>query len=247
MMNKAKAIFSGAMIIAVAGASAACWYLNDKGYLGANEATEPDAYVEYEDKDSYQQDSVWDNDSPDTGKNEKTTVGEGNEASAVSETEINEFLSVFTKVYFSENTVYTPESRSTYELIRFAYSHIKRTEPSAVETRQSNDEIGYYSGVPADEVNAVLEKYLGVTVPAESVYTENDYSFFKYSDGFFLAPAADGLPFVNTAVCDEITETESSVNAQFTVFSGEAVYAKGEAEMKKSDNGLILVRYNIEK
>ena len=50
-MNKAKALFSGAMIIAVAGASATCWYLNDKGMLGNSETTTLQAYVEYENND----------------------------------------------------------------------------------------------------------------------------------------------------------------------------------------------------
>lgn len=247
-MNKAKAVFSGAMILVIAGASGVCWYLNDKGIIGKESVSQPEAYVEYEDNNYNENANYYGNSSNNSGeKAETTTTAENKPIDTVSENDINEFLTVFAKVYFSENTAYNPESRSTYELIRFAYSHIKRTEPSLIKTIQSADEISYYSGVPADEVNAVLEKYLGVTVPHESVYTENDYSFFKYSDELFLAPAADGLPFVNTAVCDKITETENTVNAQFSVFSNGEVYATGEAKIEKTDTGLILVYYNIEK
>lgn len=242
-MNKAKAIFSGAMVLVIAGASGACWYLNEKGLIGKDSVTQPDSYIEAEDEynDGVQYDSYDDNKDE---KNETTTV---NADDKISEEEINDFLSVFTKVYFSEKDEYTPGSRSTYELIRFAYSHIKRTDSSLVETRREDDSIGYYNCVSAEEINDVLSEYLDVTVPPESVYTENDYAFFRYSDGYFMTPAADGLPFVNAAVCDRIEQSEDIIRVAFTVNSGEDAYAVGNAEIKMTDKGLILVYYNLDK
>ena len=246
-MNKAKAIFSGAMVLAVAGASATCWYLNDQGIIGNPQETTTAAYVEYENdnkNDNYNNSFDEKNDQEQNEVPEITTVSVDNNVD-VSEDAVNDFLTVFSKVYFSENKKYTPDSRSTYEMIRFAYSHIKRIDDSAVIIRQIDDDIGYYSCVSFDKVNEVLEKYLGVTVPAESVYTENDYAFFKYTDGEFQSPAADGLPFINYSVADSIDVDEDIINVTFTVYSEDICYAKGEAEIKITDNGLNLIYYRL--
>ena len=242
-MNKAKAIFSGAMVLVIAGASGACWYLNEKGLIGKDSVTQPDSYVEYE--DTADDDVKHDVQDDDKEEIKETTTTSGSEEKKLSEDEINDFLSVFTKVYFSEKDEYTPGSRSTYELIRFAYSHIKRTDSSLVETRKEDDSIGYYNCVSAKEINNVLSEYLDVTVPAESVYTENDFAFFKYADGYFMTPAADGLPFVNTAVCDSVEQTGDTVMVAFTVRSGDDVYARGEAEIKLTDDRPVLVFYDV--
>lgn len=247
-MNKAKAIFSGAMILAVAGASATCWYLNDKGVIGGEaETSTTQAYVEYDDNDDYNnQDNNYNDDNEEAVK-EETTTAEKTEKIDISEDAVNDFLSVFSKVYFSEKEKYTPDSRNTYELIRFAYSHLKRTDDEAVEIRQLDDSIGYYSCVSFDDVNDVLEKYLGVTVPAESVFTENDYAFFKYSDGYFMTPAADGLPFINTCVADSIDIDDDIIKVRFGIYSDEDRYASGEAEINITDDGMNLLYYSIRK
>lgn len=248
-MNKAKAVFSGVMVLAVAGASAACWYLNDKGLIGKSEETTTQAYVEYDnnEKDNNIQNNII-NDEKDEAVNEEiSTTAENKEDIEISNDAVNDFLSVFSKVYFSEKDIYTSDKINTYELIRFAYSHLKRTDDEAVEIRQVNDNIGYYSCVSSDEVNEVLEKYLGVSVPEESVYTENDYAFFKYSDGYFMTPAADGLPFINTCVSDSIDVDENMIKVRFTVYSGEDKYANGEAEIKITDDGMNLVYYRLKK
>ena len=243
-MNKAKAIFSGAMILAVAGASAACWYLNDNGLLGKDSVTNPDTVIEYEDNYNYEEKNDY---QIDDKENERETTAVAEEDNAeIGTDEINDFLSVFTKVYFSENTEYTPGSRSTYELIRFAYSHIKRTASSVIETRRQDDEIGYYNCVSAEEINKVLNEYLDVSVPPESVYTENEYGFFRYADGYFLTPAADGLPFINTAVCDSIEKSGNTYNVTFSAMGEYDVYGKGNAILEQRDSRLILVYYSLE-
>ncbi len=246
-MNKAKAIFSGIMIIAVAGASAACWYLNDKGIIGGEaETTTEQSYVEYDDKENYDnQDENYNDSNAEDVKEETTTVKTEN--IDVSADAVNDFLSVFSKVYFSEKEKYTSDSNNTYEIIRFAYSHLKRTDDEAVKIRQLDDSIGYYSCVSFDDVNEVLEKYLGVTVSPESVFTENDYAFFKYSDGYFMTPAADGLPFINVAVADSIDVENNVIKVRFGVYSDDEKYASGEAEIRITDDGMNLVYYRLEK
>ncbi len=245
-MNKAKAVFSGVMILAVAGASATFWYLNDKGIIGEPETPTTQAYVEYDDNENNNQNNYYNDDNEEDVKEETTTAGK-TENIDISTDAVNDFLSVFSKVYFSEKEKYTPDSRNTYEMIRFAYSHLKRTDEDAVEIRQIDDSIGYYSCVSADKVNEVLRKYLGVTVSAESVFTENDYAFFKYSDGYFMTPAADGLPFINIVVADSIDVVNDVIKVRFGVYSADDKYATGEAEIKITDDGMNLVYYSVRK
>ena len=243
-MNKAKALFSGAMVLVIAGASAACWYLNEQGLIGKDSVTQPDSYVEQEDN-NYGGGEKQEKPDNDKSEEKETATVADTEGQEISTDEINDFLSVFTKVYFSEKNEYTPASRSTYELIRFAYSHIKRTDSSLIETRREDDEVGYYNRVSAEEINKVLGEYLDVTVPPESVYTENDYAFFRYSDGYFMTPAADGLPFVNVAVCDSIEKSDDTYRVTFAVMGDYDVYARGEAELKETDGRLVLVYYKV--
>ena len=79
-MNKAKAIFSGAMILAVAGASATCWYLNDKGVIGGEaETPTTQAYVDYDDNDDYNNQNNYNNDDNEDAVKEETTTAEKTE------------------------------------------------------------------------------------------------------------------------------------------------------------------------
>ena len=250
-MNKAKALFSGVMILVVAGASAACWYLNDQGLLGNPQSPTTEAYVEYENNNNNNNENdnnYVDKNDNEVNKDEETTTSAAKEdVPEISKDAVNDFLSVFSKVYFSENGKYTSESKNDYELIRFAYSHIKRTDNESVKIRQIDDNIRYYSCVSAEKVNEVLEKYLGVTVSEESVYTENDYAFFKYADGDFMTPAADGLPYINTCVSDSVNLSGDIIEVRFTVYSGEDKYATGEAEIKITDDGMQLAYYHLKK
>lgn len=243
-MNKAKALFSGAMVFVIAGASGAMWYLNENGVIGKDNVTQPDAYIEYEDAYDSNEENDFGYDNNREEVKETTTVAAEDEKQLTDE-EINDFLSVFTMVYFSEKDSYTPQGRSTYELIRFAYSHIKRTDSSLIETRQEDDSIGYYNRVSAKEINKVLNEYLNVSVSAESVYTENDFAFFRYEDGYFLTPAADGLPFVNRAVCDSAEYNDGTVSVEFSVYSGDDVYARGEAEISMTEGRPVLIFYDV--
>lgn len=247
-MNKAKAIFSGAMILVVAGASGACWYLNENGLLGKESASQPDSYVEYADS-NYADNDKYNNQYEDEkeGEPEKTTAASGaDDAYETDKDEISDLLTVFANVYFSEDADYTPESRSTYELIRFAYSHIKSTQPDLIKTRQDEDSSYYYNYISAKDINSVLEKYLDVSVPAESVYTENDYAYFRYKDGEFCTPAADGLPFINTAVCTSASQSDDILTAEFEIMSSDGKYADGTARFRTEGDSLILVYYSVQ-
>lgn len=281
-MKKAKAIFAAVVILVVAGASAGAWYLNENGYIGGKDETPSDetsAYIESVGDDiGYNNDDDHNsNDAPDvdtdkettTSSDEETTVPEsekttasGKEQQSYDRTNINEFLSVFSRVYFAENTPYSYGNYSNYDVLRFAYSHIFRTDRDSIVTKKTADNIGYYFGVSFDDVNEVLKDYLGITVSRESVYTENTYAFFKYEDGYFYTPAAEGIGYTNLAIADSVKEKDGNsdvISVSFTVYSdsvrtdmspeeaagnGEK-YASGTAELKKSGNSYILRSYKI--
>lgn len=246
-MKKAKALFAAGIIVVVAGMSAALWYLNDSGKLYSESTT--DIYAdEYKNNDS--EDFADDISPADSEKNdEKQTELTQNITDAnkeVDEDAINEFLSVFANVYFAEQgNGFDIKKCSDYELIQFAYLHIRNTDSSSVILEQRDDDIMYYCGVPFEKVKSVIEKYFGVEIAKESAYTENDYAFFRYSDGYFYTPAADGLAYENIAVADSVEYRNEYIVVRFFVYSGDEKYAEGEAKIQIQENNMNLVSYHI--
>lgn len=246
-MKKAKALFAAGVIVIVAGLSAAMWYLNDSGVLHNDNTTE--AYVDENQNDD--NGKIEDNNSSEDENAEEETEVQQTTADTekdVSEAEINEFLSAFANVYFAEQgSGFDIRKCSDYDLIQFAYLHIRNTDRESVILEQRDDSIVYYYGVPSDSVENVVEKYFGVQIPEESVYTENDYAFFSYSNGYFYTPAADGLAYENTAVADSVEYSNDYAIVHFSVYSGDEEYAEGEAKIQLSNNNMNLISYHIYK
>jgi len=246
-MKKAKALFAAGVIVIVAGLSAAMWYLNDSGVLHNDNTTE--AYVDENQNDD--NGKIEDNNSSEDENAEEETEVQQTTADTekdVSEAEINEFLSAFANVYFAEQgSGFDIRKCSDYDLIQFAYLYIRNTDRESVILEQRDDSIVYYYGVPYDSVENVVEKYFGVQIPEESVYTENDYAFFSYSNGYFYTPAADGLAYENTAVADSVEYRNDYAIVHFSVYSGDEEYAEGEAKIQLSNNNMNLISYHIYK
>ena len=279
-MNKAKAIFTAAVIAVVAGASVVCWYLNEEGIIGNSEdisgqdsyisadgdyADSHDDYYEYDDnektentteKNAQDSDVEADEDVGNEQKNDNVQTDNG------SNTQLNEFLSTFTKLYFSESRAYKEKSPDSYELLKFAFLYEKVFNDSEnIQTKYSDDEIGVYSGIKASAAEDILDEFFGITVELNSVYTENTYSFFKYEDGYFYTPAADGIGYMNLAVADSVVKDGSIISVEFTVYSdgvscdmsssqaranGEK-YASGRAELREVSGGYHLIYYSLNK
>ncbi|MCD7773993.1 MAG: hypothetical protein LUH40_00220 [Clostridiales bacterium] len=284
-MNKAKAAFAGAVVVAVAGASAVLWALNEHGLIGSEDSTVNNSYAEVQEEDgvnyynnsdsggngSNYGDTNDDNDAADeneandggNGDEEQNNGGNGDNGDIQSDTayeDINTFLSAFSLVYFAESDEgYSSSNYSTYELIRFAYSHIKRTSPQSLVTKESGDAYGIYSGVSYDDVNSVLSDYLGKTVQKESVYTEKSAAFFEYEDGYFYTPAADGLGFSDIIIADSVSDNGDTLSVAFTVYSSGAAcdmtsqeakdagvkYGSGTAVLEYEDDNFVLTSYKI--
>lgn len=271
-MKKAKAAMAGIVIAAVLGASAVLWLLNDKGYIGASEDPTGNNSV-YEDEAQNKDNGIDADepanedgaDSPDntqTGNEEQENQGESNDGAATDPKAVNDFLSIFSKYYFAEASGnYKENSYSDYDVLRFAYLYVRDVYSNSVVTKDTDNQAGQYLGVPYEKAAEFIEETLGFTPEKKSAYTESQYAFIEYDDGYYYAPAADGLSYVNIAVADSITDENGYVNVEFTVYSGGAstdmtgaeakeqgeLYASGTAKLKKDAEGYLLAEYRIEK
>lgn len=231
-MNKAKALFALGVIAVVAAASGALWWMNESGRMGTDE---PEVTTSCTAEATTQQSTT-------QAPAEETTTA----APAVSEDEINNFLTTFSNVYFAEGSgSFDSKNAKPYELLLFAFLHTKNTDRAAIMSKKEDDAIGSYMGISIEKANEVLDSYLGLVVDAESVYTENDYEFFRYEDGCFWTPAADGVGYSNYCIADSVVTSGDSIIVQFTVFSGTEKYASGEARIKTADDGFRLDLYKI--
>lgn len=244
-MKKAKALFATGVIVVVAGLSVAMLYLNDMGFLNNGDTSE--TYIDDVNDNDYvdTDDDVAPDGNDETQQTEIQQVTDAAEEN-IGESEINEFLSAFANVYFAEQgNGFDIQKCSDYELIQFAYLYIRNTDKDSVVLQQLDDSIMYYYTVSYESVRNVVEKYFGVKISAESVYTENDYAFFRYKDGYFYTPAADGLGYGNTAVADSVEYRNDNAVVRFSVYSGAEKYAEGEAEIRIQGNNMNLVSYRI--
>lgn len=259
-MTKTKAIFAAVIVVIVAGLSVLFWYLNENGVIDSKE-NESDSNLMSE-STAYDNDSTTGNEFNDdtTAVSKEEETQENNQNAEIAQNEvINEFLSVFSRTYFSENKEYSEKYTDTYELIRFAYAYTSVNNPSLIKTEHIDDDIGYYYAISADTVNDVLMKYLGITVGKKSVFTEDTYTFFRYSDGSFYMPAADGLGYVNVAIADSVIESDDTIAVEFSIYSAGVTadmtsrqakangekYASGRAEIAVKDGNYILSYYKI--
>lgn len=231
-MNKAKALIALGVIVVVAAASGALWWMNENGKMGTDE---PETTTLFQAEVSTQQSTT-------EAPAEETTTS----APSVSKDEISNFLTTFSNVYFAEGSgSFDSKNAKPYDLLLFAFLHTKNTDKSAIKYENRDDAIGSYMGISIEKANEVLDSYLGLVVDAESVYTENDYEFFMYENGCFWTPAADGVGYSNYCIADSVITSEDSIIVQFTVFSGTEKYASGEARIKTADDGFRLDLYKI--
>lgn len=277
-IKKFRAAAAGIAVALVAGASATLWFLNDNGVIGREDgsaenvaASDYNDYLGaqdgYPDENAERDNAAFDGeDKENDNKTDETTTENSNESPRENDgerenyTDINEFLSVFCGAYFSENQPYSRGNINTYELIRFAYAHF-RAQGGEIVTKQDADSGMWYGGIAYDDVNGILDKYLGVSVSRESVYTQSDNMFFKYEDGYFYTPAADGVGYSNIAVASSVKDANGKKIVEFTVYSSGAdvsmtsdeaaekgeVYASGAAVISKGAGGYVLDEYTLNK
>lgn len=248
-MKKTKALFAAMIIVVVAAASAGLWYLNENGKLGTEKESQPETTVNQQENDENAEDKIPAVNDGNNAEKETTTERQSEEETTaqVNDYEVDDFLSTFSKVYFAESTgEFSIDSCSDYELIMFAYLHIKNTDKSLLGQEERDDDIVYYTTVAYDDINSVIEKYIGVSVDKESVFTENDYEFFRYEDGYFYTPSADGLAYKNICEANYVSASGDIITVEFTVYSGGAKYAAGEAKIRIAEDGMKLQYYSVD-
>lgn len=263
-MNKAKALFTAGIIVIVAGASALCWYLNDSGALSEQAQNQEDAdkyivSVDYDDADNYN--SIDNNDDDNDDDNDDAQSSDGSETSTLNEKDekdnddkedennqadddravdsvdtvkINEYLTIFSSLYFSESSRYSSSDADTYELLKFAYLYsVVYKNGSGIVLRQIDDDIGTYSGIEASVAENIINRFFGLGIARESVYKEQTYAFFMYRDGYFLTPAADGMGYGNVSIVDYAEQSGSIISVKFTIYS-DGVTSDMTAQQAKS-------------
>ncbi len=267
-MNKAKAIFTVAIVAVVAGASAVLWHLNDSGSFGTpggdddNILTTVATTVGSDNNDKDDKNEIL---TSNDGNSDSVDENDGQDSAntdSVSTKSINDFLSEFSKVYFSENKAYSSDKADAYELIRFAYTYTMNNNQSRVTTEYIDDDIGYYNKISEKDVNDVIGRFFDKTVKSESVYTEKTYGFFKYDDGYFYTPAADGVDYRNVCITDTFSQNRNVITVEFSVYSSGVTtdmtsqqarrasndrYASGAAKISVENGEYTLKSYKITK
>lgn len=265
MMKKAKALFAAAIIVIVAGASAVCLYLNDSGKLGFGEnETVTDEYGVVQDavNENYAQNDVKsDEPSSQQAENEENEADDIKNEEKVDTESLNEFLSTFSRLYFSQDREYDCQNADNYELLRFAFLYVTVFEGrDAIVTAYFDDEIGVYNGIEAADAKRIIDKFFSISISEQSVYTEQTYQFFMYRDGYFYTPAADGVGFTDITIVDSAVKSEDMISVAFTVYSdgvttdmtsdeaknSGTVFAKGSAQMCVEDGEYILMSYKVD-
>lgn len=278
-MNKAKAMFTAGIIVIVAGASALGIYLNEKGIIGVEPDNVPESNVEQNDdyennngnNDYYNENNDYvdksdmtiadNNDKQDDNEKENDNKSDNDNNDDTSDyQQINDFLSIFTKLYFSENKKYSEKTPDSYELLRFAFQYEKiMNNRNNIVTKYTDDSIGVYEGMKVSDVESIIGKFFGISVEQDSVYTESTYSFFKYENGYFYTPAADGVGFDNLAIAKSVTKNGAVLSVEFSVYSDGvttnmtayqaaqtgAKYANGRAELRETESGYVLIFYSL--
>ena len=271
-MNKAKAFFTLGIITIVAGASAVCLYLNDKGMLSFSEdvsviettAVVQDSYYEeaHEDEAGLPEE---DNAAEEKDENPENVDNDKKEEDAAPEkldvASVNEFLSIFSGLYFSEKYDFSQDKFNDYELLKFAYLYAEKYEKSkGIVMGYSDAEKGMHNGIKASEAKRIINDFFGVDIALESAYTENSYQYFMYRDGYFYTPAADGISHMNVTVADTMMQSGDRIAVTFTIYSDGVtsdmtaaqakkkgtMYASGNAELLDTGNGFILTAYSVD-
>lgn len=270
-MNKAKAAFTAAIILVVSGATAVCWYLNENGIIGETDDVSAQYVDTVEDANVYDGNDYYlnedDGEEPDAEQSVQTTVMDSDEPEDIEKdnqntdnTGINEFLSIFSKLYFCANDSYSKNAPDSYELLKFAYLYETVFNGGAkTDLKYTDDDVGAYNGIEADAAQEIIDRFFGVQISRESVYTENTYAFFKYEDGYFYTPAADGIGHENLTVSDSVVRNGDNISVEFTVYSqgvscdmtaeqartNGTEYASGRAEIRIVENDFQLIYYSV--
>ena len=133
--------------------------------------------------------------------------------SAAEKREINIFLSNFSEAFYDpDDSYYTnPDEQK----ISFAYIHAKLNSPKKILWE------GSYYGISAENVDAILYRFFGETVPHK---TPSGSKWWKYQNGKFLMPAADGESYPDFSIATNmLVNADGTYTVAFNVYSDDSV------------------------
>ena len=183
--------------------------------------------------------------------------------SADEQYKINIFLSNFAELYIKE---YDTDNVDDISLINFAHAHAKVNDHDKITYDDIDGKT--YEAITIEEVNRILDKYLGKKIEAEEghvysvSYPEGYTSEILFQNGKFNFEPADGESFSNIAVADKMTKIKEDIyEVEFTVYSileystgGNIVndknyyyttpdQAENSSEMEEVEDGKAVVKY----
>lgn len=127
---------------------------------------------------------------------------------------LNIFMSNFSEVDFED---FSRENFNEEQLIQFAICHLLENDyKNAVHINESNENGGTYTN--ASDVQASIKKYFGFTLENQS--TES----FKYKDGKYFHPQADGMICSSFTQVKEIYKNENILTLKGDIYSPEGEY-----------------------
>lgn len=125
---------------------------------------------------------------------------------------VNSFLSNFSEAGYKEFVDFYGEDESK---ISFAYIH------ALINYNKLTFYEGNYMGISASDVDEILNKFFGATVPHE---TPSNSQYWFYQDGKFLMPAAGGESYSKFSIAYNMTsESDGVYTIDFNVFSDPSV------------------------
>lgn len=127
--------------------------------------------------------------------------------------EVNIFLSNFSETY------YDPSSGSFGDAegkIQFAYLHALINSYSL--TFYENG----YMGISATDVNSILKRFFGSTVPRE---TPRNSQYWTYENGNFIMPAASGESYADFSIATKmIKRPDGNFDVTFNIYADPSAY-----------------------
>ena len=137
-------------------------------------------------------------------ENEKTARKTFEDLTADEHKKLNMFLSNFSEAYFDN---YSANDYQANRLISFAFTHNSLNNPNKIFYEEM------YMGISASDVNTTLDKYLGITIPNNSV------GEWTYSDGNYYMDAASGETYAYFSIATDITDNgDGTFEVEFTKF-----------------------------
>lgn len=126
-------------------------------------------------------------------------------------TALNRFMSFFSE---TEMDSFVPEDTHGYTLLNFVHFHLKINDYKQLELRGDD-----YT-MTKKKTDECLERFFGITMEAGDYYSPYfDYGSFKYSDGVYATPAADGASFNRFSIVTRLSRYEDgTLRVGFTVY-----------------------------